>query len=115
MPHIDLADDSEAGERKLYYVSVAAGQVLDDPEAAAYELVINANREEVNRLKTLFNDYSSMDEAQAFHFVRNPYETTSDAELNGGTDEIIVQIYRLLRELGTEETKRFLTSNRLGD
>ncbi|MWC28700.1 hypothetical protein GON22_11400 [Paenibacillus sp. MMS18-CY102] len=109
-----MADGSEAGERKLYYVSVAAGQVLDDPEAAAYELVINANREEVNRLKTLFNDYSSMDEAQAFHFARNPYETTSDAELNGGTDEIIVQIYRLLRELGTEETKQFLASNNLG-
>jgi hypothetical protein len=94
------------GGRKRFYVSVQAGQILADPEAASYELAINANDEEVARLRELFEELSSMDEAEVWHFARMPYETNHDESLNGSSDEIINRIYRLLYECGTHETKR---------
>ncbi|GFN33682.1 hypothetical protein [Paenibacillus xylaniclasticus] len=113
MGHKEPHTNGDAGERRLFYVSVASGQVLEDPEAAAYELVIEANDDEVNKLKELFGEYSSMDEAEAFHFVRHPYETDDERALNGGTDAIIHQIYDMLYDLGTDETKQFLHNNRI--
>jgi hypothetical protein len=103
----------DAGERRTYYVSVGAGQVLEDPHAATYELVIEATADEVNKLKELFGEYSSMDEAEAFHFTRHPYETNDDRALSGGTNAIINQIYNLLHELGTVETRQFIEDNHL--
>lgn len=100
--HNDEQFTGDAGERRTYYVSVGAGQVLEDQHAATYELVIQATADEVNKLKELFGEYSSMDEAEAFHFTRNPYETNDDRALSGGTNAVINQIYNLLHELGTE-------------
>lgn len=97
-------------ERKSYFVSVQAGQILEDPEAAVYELEIFANEEELSRLREQFEELSSMDEAEVFHFARTPYETDSDEALNGASDEIISRIYRLLYECGTSQTKRHIES-----
>ena len=98
------------GGRKTFYVSVQAGQILADRGAAAYELEINANDEEIARLRELFEELASMDEAEAFHFARTPFETNSDEALNGASDEIIGRIYRLLHECGTNETRRHIES-----
>lgn len=81
---------------------------MADPEAAAYELAINANDEEVARLRELFEELSSMDEAEVWHFARTPFETDHDESLNGAADEIVIRIYRLLHECGTKETKRLI-------
>ncbi|WP_127529764.1 hypothetical protein [Paenibacillus kobensis] len=113
MRHDEAHANADAGERRRYYVSAASGQVLEDPEAAAYELVIEANDDEVNKLKELFGEYSSMDEAEAFHFLRHPYETSDDRAITAGTDTIINQIYGMLYDLGTEETKQFLHDSRI--
>lgn len=97
-------------ERKTYYVSVQAGSILEDPEAAAYELVINANEEELNKLQELFEELVSMDEAQAFHFLRSPYGTASDAQINAGVDWFTKEIYRMLYQLGTQETRNHIAT-----
>ncbi|REE56441.1 hypothetical protein A8990_1593 [Paenibacillus taihuensis] len=97
--------------RKPYYVSVQAGSILEDPTVTAYELEITANEEELNRLQELFEEYSTMDEAQAFHFGKAPFggaTTDSDRVINAGTDRLIVDIYRLLYELGTSDTKHHI-------
>lgn len=96
------------GGRKRFYVSVQAGQILADPEAAAYELAIDANDEEVARLRELFEELSSMEEAEIGHFGTTPYETNRDEFLNGASDELVSQIYRQLYECGTSETKRHI-------
>lgn len=96
------------GGRKRFYVSVQAGQILADPEAAAYELAINANDEEVARLRELFEELSSMAEAEAAHFGSTPFMSSSDEDMNGASDDIISRIYRLLHECGTSETKRHI-------
>ncbi|QKS48709.1 hypothetical protein HUB94_19685 (plasmid) [Paenibacillus cellulosilyticus] len=87
--------------------------MLEDQHAASYELIIQANADEVNQLKELFSEYSSMDEAEALHFTRHPYETNDDRALSGGTNAIIRQIYTLLHELGTEDTRQFIEDNHL--
>ncbi|OBZ12400.1 MULTISPECIES: hypothetical protein [Bacillales] len=108
-------DERETGseERKPYYVSVQAGQILEDPQAAAYELEIIVNEEEHTRLRELMDELSSMDEAEMFHFSHHPYGSASDSEINGGYDELIQRIYKQLYEHGTDATKRHIESMQL--
>ncbi|MFD0672942.1 hypothetical protein [Cohnella sp. GCM10027633] len=94
--------------RKTYYVSVGAGQVLEDKEAAPFELVIRANEEELNKLQELFEETSSTDEAAAFTFSGSP--TVSDPVEDDTYDGLIHDIYRMLHELGTDETKHHIES-----
>lgn len=102
-------NEKEAGEeRKLYYVSVQAGQILEDPEAAAYELEVRLNEEEHIKLRELFDELSSMVEAEMFHFAPNPFSGASDSEMNVGSDELTQQVYKKLYEHGTETTKRHI-------
>jgi hypothetical protein len=107
--------DNGGGEtaRKRYYVSVGAGQILEDSTAAPYELVIMANEEELNRLQELFEEISSFDEAQAFHFGSHPFGKATRQEIDGGYSYLIDSIYRLLYECGTDETKRHIESMQL--
>ncbi|QNK59996.1 MULTISPECIES: hypothetical protein [Paenibacillus] len=97
-------------ERQHLYVSVQAGQILTDPEAAAYELDIVANEEEVSRLRELFEELSSMAEAELGYYARPVAKSDHDETINGASDEIITRIYRLLYECGTESTRRHISS-----
>jgi hypothetical protein len=94
--------------RKTYYVSVGAGQVLEVKEAAPFELVIRANEEELNKLQELFEETSSTDEAGAFTFEGLP--SVSDDPEDKNYDGLIHSVYRMLYELGTNETKRYIES-----
>ncbi|MCU6712466.1 hypothetical protein M6D81_27595 [Paenibacillus sp. J5C_2022] len=100
-------------DRKPYYVSVQAGQILEDQAAAVYELDILATDEEVATLRELFEELSTMDEASMFHFSRTFTETDSDQSMNSACDDILNEIYRKLHECGTEETKRHIDSMRM--
>ncbi|RJE91428.1 hypothetical protein D3P07_03125 [Paenibacillus sp. 1011MAR3C5] len=95
---------------KTFYVSVQAGQLLEEQGAAAYELEIHANAEQVNLLRELFEELSSMDEAQTFQFAGSPFSPNSDEALNSAYDDIISRIYRQLHECGTSETKSHIES-----
>lgn len=100
-------------ERKPYYVAVGAGQILEDPTAAPYELEINANEEELNRLQELFEELASWDEAQVSHFAWNPFGSASVERINLGYDQLITRIYKLMHELGSEQTKAHIASMKL--
>jgi hypothetical protein len=107
-----MANEHEASynERKTYYVSVQAGSIVEDPTVTSYELVVTANEEELNRLQELLEEYSSMDEAQTAVFGMTPYSSASDKQMNAGVDGLLVDIYRLLYELGTDETKHHVAT-----
>lgn len=100
--------DANDEQRKVYYVSVQAGQILEDQHAAAYELVIHATDEEIAQLHQLFKQYASKDEAQSIHFGWNPFETASDLQMNSGTDGMLKRIYELLFSCGTESTRNHI-------
>lgn len=97
-------------DKTTYYISVQAGQILQNPEEAAYELVIEGNQEDVAKLEELFEELSSMDEAETFHFAKSPFGTAGDSEINRGSDDILLDIYRHLYQCGTDETKRHIAT-----
>ncbi|MBW7458993.1 hypothetical protein ACFOLF_29995 [Paenibacillus sepulcri] len=100
----------DSTSRKTYYVSVQAGSILEDQGATAYELAITASEEELGLLQELMGELSSMDEAQAFHFGGTFFETSSDKQINAGVDGLLMDIYKLLYERGTEETRRHIST-----
>lgn len=101
---------SSDADKKTYYISVQAGQILQSPEEAAYELVIRGSQEDVAKLEELFEELSSMDEAETFHFAKSPYGTAGNSEINRGSDDILLDIYRHLYQCGTDETKRHIAT-----
>ncbi|MBJ6362012.1 hypothetical protein ACFOQM_12000 [Paenibacillus sp. GCM10012307] len=109
---MDTSSEEALYERKPYYVAVGAGQILDDPTVAAYELEILANEEELGRLQELFEELASWDEAQTLHFAK-PFVSFSTERINLGYDHLLGRVYKLLHELGTEQTKSHIESMNL--
>jgi hypothetical protein len=95
-------------DRKTYYVSVGAGQVLEDPEAASFEFAIHANEAELDKLQELFEETQDADEDEALSFRGNPM--VSDTPENDTYDALLKEIYRMLHDLGTYETKQHIES-----
>lgn len=95
-------------DRKTYYVSVGAGQVLEDPEAASFEFAIHASEAELDKLQELFQETQDSDEDGALHFSGSP--TVSDVPDNDTYDALLKEIYRMIYDLGTYETKRHIES-----
>ncbi len=95
-------------ERRTYYVSVGPGQILENPEAAAFEFAIHATEAEIDKLEELFQESRDADEDEIFKFSGSP--AVSDTPHNETYDALFKDIYRMLHELGTQETKRHIES-----
>lgn len=109
----DEREEHSGSPAKTYYVSVGAGQVLEDPHAAPYELVIEATDEEIARLQEMFGELASVDEAEMLHFGTVDYYDNQDQIISGSYDETLDRIYRLLYACGTDETKRLISAMQL--
>lgn len=95
-------------DRKTYYVSVGAGQVLQDPEAASFEFAIRANEAELDKLQELFEEIQDADEDEALSYKGSPM--VSDSPENDTYDALLQEVYRMLHELGTHETRKHIES-----
>lgn len=92
-------------ERKRYYVSVQGKSVLEGKGDAAYEFEINATRAEVDKLQELMNEAWDADDASFFrNFI--PAVPYHNDVANDAYDYTLREIYQLLHELGTKETRR---------
>jgi hypothetical protein len=96
-------------DKKTYYVSVQAGTVLEDMEAAPFEFVIEATPKELDKLQVLFEE---KDEADDDTFTRGmtpaiPYH--QDVQ-NDAYDASLKRVYRYIYELGTPETRKHIES-----
>lgn len=96
-------------DKKKYYVSVQANTIMERQGDAAYELEIIASEEEITKLKELFDYMEEFDRASYYraHIPGIPYH--HDIE-NDGYDYYLAEAYKLMHELGTDETKRFISS-----
>ena len=83
-----------------------SARLFCSPPAATIE----ANKEELNRLQELFEELATMDEAEAFHFTRHPYGTAPIERISAGYDGFIEDIYRLLYQLGTPDTRAHIST-----
>ncbi|MGA8941626.1 MAG: hypothetical protein WB502_02770 [Thermoactinomyces sp.] len=96
-------------EKKTYYVSVdfgtKAGEIRThkDENSALFEYEIEATSEELDQLEKLFTEVGETD-FSTFAKAHVPF-LDNEAKENLQEDEGIQRIYRLLYQLGTEETK----------
>ncbi|MEB3100593.1 hypothetical protein [Ferviditalea candida] len=96
-------------EKKKYYISVQSGSILEDQGAAAYELEIEATEAEAAKLQELFDARMTEEDAT---FVRNhipaiPYHNDKE---NDAYDYYLKEIYQMIYNLGTEETRKHIES-----
>lgn len=91
-------------ERKKFYVNLQLNEVNDYSVPGNNEYEIIANEEEVSYIKFLFNNLDH-DSKQALSYIVNYVdENRVDRERENYSDNLI-EIYKQLYELGTEETK----------
>ncbi len=98
-------------DKKTYYISVGAGQILEDKEAASFELEVRATEREISELQELFEDTASEDKMQFIdvHFGRGEGGFDMNHPQEGYMDSLR-QIYSFLHRIGTEETRRHIES-----
>lgn len=98
-------------EKQTYYVTIDisphAGQIrnkisLNDPD---YDFEIRATEEEIHQLEELFERTQEKDFSN-FFVAHIPYETKERLKENRTEDDYITQIYQMIYQLGTEETRK---------
>ncbi|NSL51360.1 hydrolase [Calidifontibacillus erzurumensis] len=96
-------------DRKTYYISVGAKEISQIKTASPYELEIKATDEEIQKLRDIFND---MYTAEWSGFIRShvPYVQYHYDRENDAIDRDLMNVYQMLYELGTPETKRHIES-----
>jgi hypothetical protein len=97
-------------EKKTYYVSVGGGEILEPSNMLGnYELEIEATEEEIDLLSELFEESEEAGQDTAARAII-PYRLYHNDKENDAYDDNLIEIYRKLHELGTEETKRHIES-----
>lgn len=96
-------------EKKHYFVSVQARSILEGQGDAAYEFEIEASEEDIDRLKAMFDEIEAFEQDGWFR-SHVPFVPYHNDQANDGYDYYLKEVYRLLYETGTEETKRHLAT-----
>lgn len=91
-------------EKKTYYIEVGSGSVLTESTNSPYEFKIEATEEEIHQLLALFD---ARDRADWGTFIRShipimPYHLDKE---NDQYDHNLYEIYQMIHELGSPETK----------
>lgn len=94
-------------DKKRYYISVETGEILEDPTVSTYQFIIEANEAEIHRLEELF-DSTHEKEINTFVRAMAPAIAYHDDPQNHDYDQSLMQIYRMIHQLGTEETKKHI-------
>ncbi|MDF2671576.1 MAG: hypothetical protein K0R67_3882, partial [Paenibacillus sp.] len=83
-------------DKKTYYISVQAGNILEDPEAAAFEFEIVASDIQVAQLQDMMDEWSQADS----HSVSSMFGYMSDKKPAEARveeyDEGLSRIYRFI-------------------
>lgn len=99
-------------EKKKYYIAVEDGQILEDQGASAYELEILATPLEIDQLQRLF----AKKEKENFELFIDPHLPNRWSEVQSGVvtyNQYLAQIYELVYQLGTPETKQHIEENQI--
>lgn len=101
-------------ERKTYYISLGEGNISQVRTANSWDYQIQATDEEITRLRELFDQNYSSD-WQGFWRAHIPYIEYHFDRPNDGYDTGLQQVYKMLYELGDEETKAHIKNEGLMD
>jgi rubrerythrin len=101
-------------DKKTYYVTVQTGEIMEDSTAFNYDFVINANEEEYDQIKQLFEDTADAELATYSHSFPLSQSTYYNEE-NSTYDSYLRDIYIKLHELGTTETRQHIETMHILD
>lgn len=96
-------------DKKTYYISVQSRYISERQDEAPYELVVEATPEEITQLRDLFHSMYHFDMETYFrmHYPGIPEHYDNDNDLY---ERDLKNIYRMLYDLGTEETRDHIAS-----
>jgi hypothetical protein len=96
-------------DKKTYYVSVQAGTAVEQRDAAPFEFVIEATPRDLDKLQELFEEKNEADD-DTFTRAMTPAIPYHQDVQNDAYDASLRQVYRLIHELGTPETRAHIES-----
>ncbi|ADU95333.1 hypothetical protein [Geobacillus sp. Y412MC52] len=96
-------------QKKTYYVSMAHGEISQLKTASPWDFQIEATDEEITQLREYFDQNYSTD-WQAFWRTHVPYIQYHYDRENDAYDRTIVDIYKMIYELGNDEAKAHIRS-----
>lgn len=96
-------------EKQTYYISIGKGEIFSTPNVSPWQFKISATDQEIKQLRSIFNDN---DENSVGDYIRShiPIMQYHNDPTNDRYDQNLVQIYRLLYELGDQEAKEHIES-----
>ena len=95
-------------EKKTYYIAVGSGEILEPEDMTGnFEFEILASEEDIDKLQELFEDTAMTEEDTAVRAMI-PYRLFHKDKENDAYDINLQQIYRMIHDLGTPETKKHI-------
>ncbi|MBU7320664.1 hypothetical protein [Paenibacillus oleatilyticus] len=95
-------------EKKTYYIAVGSGEILEPEDVTGnFEFEIQATEEEVDKLQEIFEELAMNEEDTAVRAMIPYREYHADKE-NDAYDWNLTEIYRMLHELGTPDTRKHI-------
>ncbi|GIP37931.1 hypothetical protein J31TS4_12110 [Paenibacillus sp. J31TS4] len=95
-------------DKKPYYISVNTNEIMDDPTAFTYQFEILASQDDIDKLQELFEDTAEAEQASAWGALT--LTSNLEEEYERDYDYNLQQVYAMLHELGTPETRRHIES-----
>lgn len=99
-------------KKQKYYVGVGSGQITRQPETTDWEFEIEATEEQIARLRELF-ERANKQNLDIAYLVLHPLEGRKEEHDLKNYDHTLQEIYRIIYELGSEETKQFIRENQM--
>ncbi|MCA1032472.1 hydrolase [Bacillus timonensis] len=93
--------------KKTYYISLGSGEISQSKTSSTWDYEIQANDEEIVQLREYFDQNFSND-WQGFFRAHVPYVEYHHDPTNDAYDETLLKVYKMIYELGNEETKEHI-------
>lgn len=103
----DTQEKRESPDKDVYYVSVSAGTVTAEENRTTDQLSVYATPGEIDQLMALFARRSATDDIMNLRAVI-PYKSADHDPSTDKYNEQMLDIYRMIFRIGTEETRRHL-------
>ncbi|WP_449538398.1 hydrolase [Ferdinandcohnia sp. Marseille-Q9671] len=104
----------EQQPKKTYYISVGSGEISQSKSSSTWEYKIEATDEEVHKLRSLFNENYS-NEIEGFLRAHVPYVEYHNDSSNDKYDSTMLQVFKMIYQLGDQEAKDFIQSQGILD
>lgn len=96
-------------EKKTYYVTLGTGEITKSKTDSAWDFKIEATDDDITQLREYFEQNNST-EWQSFFRAHVPYVQYHHDRENDAYDDMLMQIYQMIYQLGDEEARNHIES-----